>query len=236
MRVVDEEYGGETHNGIGAMERIPEPEIMDGDEQVRVYAHADFAEENQGFVDQFLALYPDVEQGVVLDLGCGPADIPIRLLRGRPALSVIGVDASGPMLQWADEAVRRAGLHDRIQLLCRRFQDCQLTQPADAVISNSLVHHVPNPLQFWYAVKTLARPRAPVLVMDLLRPDTPDAARELVDRYAADEPEQLRHDFYASLLSAFTEDEVAAHLAEMNLSRLLIDMPDDRHWIVSGHV
>ena len=72
------------------MERILEPEVMDGEEQVRVYANADFAEENQGFVDQFLALYPEVREEIVLDLGCGPADIPIRLLRSRPALRVTG--------------------------------------------------------------------------------------------------------------------------------------------------
>ncbi len=218
------------------MERILEPEIMEGEEQARVYAHADFAEENQGFINQFFALYPDIKEGTVLDLGCGPADIPIRLLRSRPALRVIGVDASAPMLRWAQEAIRQEGLHDRIHLLCQRFQDCRLDRPADAVISNSLAHHVPNPLRFWHAVKTLARPTAPVLIMDLLRPDTPEEARGLVDRYAANEPEQLRHDFYHSLLSAFTEDEVAAHLAEMNLSRLLIDVPDGRHWMVSGRV
>ena len=209
---------------------------MDGEEQARVYANADFAEENQGFVDRFSALYPEVREGTVLDLGCGPADIPVRLLRSRPTLRVIAVDASGPMMHWAEDAVRRAGFQDRIQLICRRFQDLHVDRPADAVISNSLVHHVPNPFQFWYAVKTLAKPGTPVLVMDLLRPETVEEARALVDQYAGDEPEQLRHDFYHSLLSAFTEDEVAAQLAEMNLSRLLIDVPDDRHWIVSGRV
>ena len=218
------------------MERILEPEIMDGEEQTRVYANADFAEENQGFVNQFLALYPDLQEGNVLDLGCGPADIPIRLLQSRPTLRVTGVDASGSMLHWAEDAVRQAGLEDRIHLVCRRFQDLQLPQPADAVISNSLVHHVPNAFQFWYAVKIFARPGAPVLVMDLLRPDTPEEAQALVDQYATEEPEPLRHDFYHSLLSAFTEDEVVAQLAEMNLSRLLIDVPDDRHWLVSGRV
>ncbi len=218
------------------MERILEPEVMDGEEQARVYANADFAEENQEFVDQFLKLYPDFREGTVLDLGCGPADIPIRLLRSRPALRVTAVDASGPMLRWAEEAVRHAGLEDRIQLICKRFQDLRLDSPVDAVISNSLAHHVPNAFQFWYAMKTFAKPGAPVLVMDLLRPETADDARTLVDRYAADEPEQLRHDFYHSLLSAFTEDEIAAQLAEMNLSRLLIDVPDDRHWLVSGRV
>ena len=218
------------------MERTLEPEIMDGETQVRAYANADFSKENQGFVDQFLDLYPDFQEGTVLDLGCGPADIPIRLLRSRPTLSVTGVDASGPMIQWAEEAMHQAGLHGRIRLIRQRFQELRLDPPADAVISNSLVHHVLNPFQFWYAVKTLAKPGAPVLIMDLVRPDTEEEAQALVDRHAADEPDQLRHDFYHSLLSAFTEDEVAAHLAEMNLSRLLIDVPDDRHWVVSGRV
>ena len=95
---------------------------------------------------------------------------------------------------------------------------------------------MPNPLQFWYALKQLAKPGSPVLIMDLLRPETLDEAQAVVDQYAADEPEQLRRDFYNSLLAAFTEDEVASHLAELNLSRLLIDVPDDRHWVVTGRV
>ena len=70
------------------------------------------------------------------------------------------------MMRWADDAIRQAGFEDRIQLMCKRFQDLELDQPADAVISNSLVHHVPNAFQFWYAVKTLAKPGAPVLIMD----------------------------------------------------------------------
>ena len=72
--------------------------------------------------------------------------------------------------------------------------------------------------------------------MDLLRPESPEAAQAIVEEQAAGEPEQLRKDFYHSLLAAFTEDEVAAQLAELNLSRLLVDVPDDRHWIVYGKV
>ena len=70
--------------------------------------------------------------------------------------------------------------------------------------------------------------------MDLLRPDSPEEAQAIVNRYAAKEPEILRRDFYNSLLAAFTEDEVAAQLAEMNMSRLIVNVPDDRHWVVSG--
>ena len=80
----------------------------------------------------------------------------------------------------------------------------------------------------------MAKPGACVLVMDLLRPDSPEAAQALVYQYAGNEDPILKRDFYNSLLAAFTEDDVAAQLAEMNLSRLLIDVPDDRHWVVGG--
>lgn len=217
------------------MQRVLEPEIMDDPEQALIYAHADFAEENQGFVDRFREYFPEMATGQVLDLGCGPADIPIRLVRAVPDLRVTGVDASAPMIEIGLKAVSAAGLADRITLRHSRFQTCA-TDRADAVISNSLLHHVPNPFQFWYAIKKLGKPGAFVLVMDLLRPATPEDAQDTVDRYAAEEPAILRRDFFNSLLAAFTEDEVAAQLAELNLSRLIIDVPDDRHWIVAGRL
>ena len=207
---------------------------MDDVAQARAYAQADFAKENQGFVDRFREYFPDWAGGHVVDLGCGPADIPIRFLRSFPDARIIGVDASPPMLDLAAKAVTAAGLADKITLCCERFQTLTLPEQADALLSNSLLHHVPNPLQFWFHVKQWAKPGAPILVMDLLRPESPEAAQALVDQHAAEEDPILKRDFYNSLLAAFTEDEVAAQLAEMNLSRLLIDVPDDRHWVVGG--
>lgn len=216
------------------MSRVLEPELMDDPEQARIYAAADFAEENQGFVDRFREYFPEFTKGHILDLGCGPGDIPVRLSRALPFCCITGVDASEPMIGLAGVAVKAAGLAERITFRCERFQAVSLVEPVDAAVSNSLLHHVPNPLQFWYRLRQLVKPGSAVLVMDLLRPDSPEEAQAIVDRYAAKEPEILRRDFYRSLLAAFTEDEVAAQLAEMNLSRLIVDVVDDRHWVVSG--
>ncbi len=216
------------------MDRTLEPELMDDSEQALIYARADFEQENQGFVDRFREYFPDFSEGHVFDLGCGPGDIPIRFARVFPSCRITGVDGSAPMLRLAEDAVQQAGLSGRITFRCERFQDLAGVRVADAAISNSLVHHVKNPLQFWHTLRLVVKPGAPVLVMDLLRPDSPEEAQTLVDRYAAKEPEILRRDFYRSLLAAFTEDEVAAQLAELNLSRLMVDVPDDRHWVVGG--
>jgi cyclopropane fatty-acyl-phospholipid synthase-like methyltransferase len=216
------------------MDRVLEPELMDDPRQAEAYAQADFEKENQGFVERFRECFPEFAQGTVLDLGCGPGDIPIRFAKLYPACQVIGVDASAPMIQFGEQAVQQAGLTDRITLCCERYEEVAGARIADAAISNSLLHHLPNPLQFWQKLRQLVKPGAPVLVMDLLRPESPEAAQAIVDQYAANEPDILRRDFHNSLLAAFTEDEIGSQLARMNLTRLLIDIPDDRHWVVGG--
>ncbi|MBH0178014.1 MAG: class I SAM-dependent methyltransferase [Nitrospira sp.] len=216
------------------MDRILEPELMDDPLQAEAYAHADFAKENQGFVERFREYFPDFSEGHVLDLGCGPADIPIRFVTLYPACQVVGIDASAPMIRLGEQAVKQAGLADRITLRCERIDAVPGARIVDAAMSNSLLHHLPNPLQFWHKLRLLVKPGSPVLVMDLLRPESPEAAQAIVDQYAAGEPDILRRDFYNSLLAAFTEDEVTTQLARMNLTRLLIDIPDDRHWVVGG--
>lgn len=216
------------------MDRVLEPELMEDEEQVVAYANADFEEENQGFVDRFREYFPHFVEGHLFDLGCGPGDIPIRVAKALPGCRVTGVDASAAMIRLAEHAVAEASLTDRVAFRCERFQEIIGANVADAIISNSLLHHVPNPLQFWNRLRQLVKPGAPVLVMDLLRPGSPEAAQAIVDQYAAGEPDILRRDFYHSLLAAFTEDEIASQLARMNLTRLLIDVIDDRHWVVGG--
>jgi len=216
------------------MDRVLEPELMEDEQQVSAYAKADFAEENQGFVDRFREYFPEFTEGHILDLGCGPGDIPIRFARMFAKCRVTGIDASAPMIRWAERAVAEEGLSGRITFRGEKLQDLAADNLADAVISNSLLHHLPNPLQFWNRLRQLVKPGGPVLVMDLLRPESPEAARAIVDQYAGGEPEILRRDFYNSLLAAFTEDEVTSQLARMNLTRLLIDVIDDRHWVVAG--
>src|SRR2546430_2025945 len=103
------------------MERILEPEVMDDAAHALAYARANFAEVNRGFVDRFRTSFPDLAGSRVVDLGCGPGDIPIRLARLLPALAVTAVDASVAMLGLAREAVRDAGAERAIRLAGARL-------------------------------------------------------------------------------------------------------------------
>ena len=70
------------------MKRTRESELMDDPEQALVYAQADFEQENQGFVDRFREYFPEFTEGHILDLGCGPGDIPIRFARACQAVGL----------------------------------------------------------------------------------------------------------------------------------------------------
>lgn len=240
------------------MPRMLEPELMDDDEQADAYAVADFAEPNQAFVDRFLRWFPDWTHGHAFDLGCGPADIPIRLCRALPGVRVTAIDGSRAMLARAQRSIAAAGLSDRIVVRERTLTGDGFagTSPAvvvpwsdvpeveggfgavDALISNSLLHHLHDPIVLWRAIAALGREGAPVLVMDLMRPSTPDEARRLVEMYAQDERPILKTDFFRSLCAALTPDEVKAQLAahEDRLGGLHVEAVSDRHLVVWGRL
>jgi len=211
---------------------------MDSPAQARAYAEADFSESNALFARRFLGDFPDAgARGRMLDLGCGPADICIRLATALPGWEITALDAGENMLREAARAIAAAGRRKQIALRLARLPDPGLEQAGyDAVISNSLLHHLPDPLTLWQAVAQAGRPGAAVMVMDLARPASEDDARALVETHAADAPAILQEDFFNSLLAAYAPAEVARQLRQAGLSHLALDLPSDRHWIVSGRL
>ncbi len=220
------------------MKRTPEPELMDTSDQAEAYATADFSESNTLFVELFRGAVGEASApGRVLDLGCGPADIPVRLARAFPHLIIDAVDGSESMLRYARDAVERAGFGERINLTRRRLPDERLKMASyGAVISNSLLHHLVDPLDLWKTIIRCAGIDAAVVVMDLIRPDDEADVDALVKAYARDAPEVLRQDFRASLCAAYTLEEVAAQLEVTDLTQLEPKRVSDRHWAVAGRL
>jgi 2-polyprenyl-3-methyl-5-hydroxy-6-metoxy-1,4-benzoquinol methylase len=150
-------------------------------------------------------------------------------------VSLHGVDGAQAMLHEGAESVRRADLGDRVALELVRLPDPALRGTAyDAVISNSLLHHLADPAVLWETVASTARAGAPVFVMDLCRPPSTDAAQLLVDTYAAGESPVLRDDFYRSLCAAYTPDEVQAQLDAAAVDDFRVEPVGDRHLLAWG--
>jgi len=222
------------------MQRLPEPDLMDDKAQARAYAQADFTEPHDNFIRLFQAQWPGrIIRGRVVDLGCGAADISIRFARAFPGCEIDGIDGANAMLAFGIKAVAAAGLSKRIDLIHSYLPDDELMAASyDAVISNSLLHHLNDPMTLWHAVRACTSPDnvagIPVFIMDLMRPENETEVSRLVEQYVADEPEILRHDFQNSLFAAYTVDEVRAQLTAAGLDSLTVEAVSDRHLIVAG--
>ncbi|MEN6428002.1 MAG: class I SAM-dependent methyltransferase [Phycisphaerales bacterium] len=215
------------------MDRILEPEVMDDEQQAIAYAGADFSSSNQAFVDGLLdACSPGLR--TVLDIGCGPGDVAIRLARAEPFAHVTAVDASDVMVALAEKAVAEAGLTGQIHCVLGRIPGLPFCGTRfDAIVSKDLLHHLPDPMVLWEEAQRLAQAGTTIYVMDLFRPATPEAAREIVESVSANEPEILKRDFFNSLLAAFTPDEVRAQLRRTRLD-LKVEVVSERHMRIQG--
>ena len=206
-------------------------------EQARAYASADFSEPHERFVRLLRERLPRLpDAGTAADLGCGPCDVALRFLRAYPGWRVDGVDGSAAMLAEARRAAAREGIAARVRLLELRLPAPPPDARYELLFSNSLLHHLSDPSVLWTTLRLWGSPGAAVFVMDLRRPASREDAESLVQRYAAGEPDVLRHDFHCSLLAAYRCDEVARQLAASELPQLHVEQVSDRHLVVYGRM
>jgi SAM-dependent methyltransferase len=220
------------------LQRTVEPELMNDPEQVAAYAGADFSASHDPLVQQISVCFPETEfAGTVLNLGCGSGDDSFRFLYRFPASMMIAVDGAPTMIARAEADLRshHASLEGRVQFLVACVPGEQIPQgPYVGVISNSMLHHMHNPLDFWSAVVRHAYSGSAIFVADLRRPFSIGAVETLVDTYAAEAPDVLRADFRNSLCAAFTTEEVCGQLHAVGLSELTVAEFGDRHLFVHG--
>lgn len=221
------------------MERIREPELMDNDEQAIAYAQADFAEPHNTFITLFREIFGSVGiKGYVLDLGCGPGDISFRFARAYPDCIIHGIDGAEAMIRCGRRLLQDAhDIRDRVELREGILPEAILPRRKyDVIISNSLLHHLRDPLVLWEAVKRYAERGAPIFVVDLRRPVSIEEAYTLTETYSREEPEILKRDFYNSLLAAFEVDEIKDQLREAGTAYLDVRETGDRHVRISGRM
>jgi ubiquinone/menaquinone biosynthesis C-methylase UbiE len=209
--------------------RVLEPEVMDSPEEARDYDAMDHSAVNRVFVADFLADWDGC--GPVLDVGTGTAQIPIELCRRSPAVRVVAVDLAEHMLTVARANVRRAGLEERLEV---RRCDAKGLPFADAafggLISNSIVHHVPDPGLVLAEMVRVTASGGRLFVRDLLRPEDEAELQGLVAAYSGDANAHQQKMFADSLHAALTLAEIRDLVGALGFSPDGVQQTTDRHW------
>ena len=217
------------------MKRVLEPEVMDTREEAEAYDAMDHSTVNTAFVERVVEL--GASEGDFLDLGTGPAQIPIFLAQRCPKIRITGIDLSVNMLLLGEQHVAEAGLADRIALECVDAKNLPYPdQSFDGVISNSIIHHLPDPMAAFQEISRVIRPDGLILIRDLMRPDAPETAQALVDCYAADDTPYQKKLFYDSFLAALTIPEIEEMIAQTRLTDAIVVQSSDRHWSVERSI
>lgn len=216
--------------------RTLEPEVMDTADDAADYDAMDHSQVNRAFVDDLLAAWnarPHETDGPVriFDAGTGTARIPIELLSREIAAHVVAADAAASMLELARRNVERAGFADRIEPVLR---DCKALPETDGwfdiVMSNSIVHHIPEPVAVLAECWRVLRSGGLLFVRDLFRPDDETTLNQLVQQYAGGDNPHQRQLFRESLHAALTVEELRDLLRPLGIDTNAVQATSDRHW------
>ena len=212
-----------------ALERVLEPEVMDTYEEARDYDSMGHQKVNTLFVQDLLA---SGEIGIdVLDVGTGTAQIPVELCRQNEECRVIAIDMAAHMLDLARFNIEVDGFTQRIYLQQIDAKDMNFEQDMfDCVISNSIIHHIPQPRLVLQEVIRVARPGGLLFFRDLMRPESGEEVSRLVEMYAGDENPHQKQMFDDSLRAALSLEEIREMVTNLGFQGDSVQATSDRHW------
>jgi ubiquinone/menaquinone biosynthesis C-methylase UbiE len=202
---------------------------METDEEAREYDSMDHSAVNLAFVQDLLAGGDVV--GEVIDLGTGTAQIPILLCQQVEECRVMAIDLSVAMLDLARLNIEVNSLITRIALAHidskeLLYEDDQF----DVVMSNSIVHHVPEPGTVIAEAVRVTKPGGRLFFRDLLRPTDDSTVEHLVATYAAEADAHQRQMFDDSLRAALSLDEMRELVVASGFVAESVATTSDRHW------
>lgn len=223
------------------LQRILEPEVMDSEQDAREYDDMSNSVANTLFVDDLLEFARSVggdedgvdefELGDVLDLGTGTALIPVELCKRHEGCRVMAVDLAASMLDLAVYNIEANSLTQRVTLTQADAKNLVLEDSMfDVAISNSLVHHLAEPLGSLEHMSRVTSAGGILFVRDLMRPDDLETLEGLVEKYTAEDSEYCRKLYAESLHASLTLDEIRELVSSLGFDPQSVQATSDRHW------
>lgn len=176
--------------------------------------------------------------GTVIDIGAGTALIPLELVDAAPHVGpIIAVDLSVEMLRLAVQHLRERKVGRRIMPLLTDAKHLPFADSScEVVISNSIVHHIPQPMAVFRELRRVIKPGGILFLRDLLRPTSKQEVEEIVAEYAGEDNPHQQQLFRQSLHAALTVVEVRDLLDRTDFTNASVTATSDRHWTVTARM
>lgn len=202
--------------------RVPEAEAGFETEEVERCASAAALRHLEALDDEMVerALALGVDSGLVLAVGSGWGQIPIKLALRNPSFIIHGIDPSDAMLRRAALDAARWGVDLRI--LLNKGEAASLPYDGglfDLVLSDSVLRRVADPVRLIREMSRVCKPGGALLLRDLRRPNRL-ALRRHLRKYGRHYEGKMRELFEASVRASYTVRELRALAGESGVSGL----------------
>lgn len=214
-----------------SLHRILEPEVMDTLEEACEYDSMDHSQVNEVFCNDFFAAR-NLNDGVkILDVGTGTAQIPIAMCKRNSGLKITAIDLAESMLTLGNKNIQTARLEDSITLV--QVDSKKMPYPDesfDQVVSNSIIHHIPNPVECFKEMIRVTKKDGLLFIRDLLRPFSLVELQNIVNLHAGDATPKQKQLFTDSLHASLSLAEVREMVKRFGFEAFTVIQSSNRHW------
>ncbi|RLS21431.1 MAG: class I SAM-dependent methyltransferase [Planctomycetota bacterium] len=213
------------------LHRILEPEVMDTLEEAFEYDSMDHSQVNEVFCNDFFAARNLTDGAQVLDVGTGTAQIPLAMCRRNSGLKITAIDLAESMLTLGNKNIQTARLQDSITLA--QVDSKKMPYPDesfDQVISNSIIHHIPNPIECFKEMIRVTKKDGLLFIRDLLRPFSMAELQNIVNLHAGDATPKQKQLFTDSLHASLSLTEVRKMVKLFGFEAFTVIQSSNRHW------
>lgn len=214
-----------------SLHRILEPEVMDTLEEACEYDSMDHSQVNEVFCNDFFAAR-NLNDGVrILDVGTGTAQIPIAMCKRNSGLKITAIDLAESMLTLGNKNIQTARLEDSITLV--QVDSKKMPYPDesfDQVVSNSIIHHIPNPVECFKEMIRVTKKDGLLFIRDLLRPFSLVELQNIVNLHAGDATPKQKQLFTDSLHASLSLAEVREMVKRLGFEAFTVIQSSNRHW------
>ena len=136
-----------------------------------------------GGLDQVPGLADRLRAGCrVVDSACGSGLGLVALAEHYPACTVVGIDGDAHSVDAAADTVERAGVAERVSLVCSPLEEMRLDEPVTVVVNNISMHECRDIDAVTRRVRDMLEPGGWFVISDFPFPDNDDTLRSVPGR------------------------------------------------------